>query len=249
MKAVYIEHHGGAGAMLVGERPVPEPGEGAHTDPDAAAGRSSAGPPRRLGLGLRAASAAAGRPRPLCRPAGGHGHRRKHRQGQGRRRRLRDRAGGADPLRDDRLRRLHRERERDECPRHLPGRDGGPGRGAVGRRADGDPHAPRDGGMHHARRGDGAVDDEPADLRVLLRLRRRQDAAERRRRRHAGADRLDGRPRKFGGRVRRRRRPHAPRPAARGRHRDQRLHARRDRARRSACVRDRDRTPRRRTGL
>ena len=28
MKAVYIEHHGGAGAMLVGERPVPEPGEG-----------------------------------------------------------------------------------------------------------------------------------------------------------------------------------------------------------------------------
>lgn len=28
MKAVYIEHHGGAGAMQYGERPVPEPGEG-----------------------------------------------------------------------------------------------------------------------------------------------------------------------------------------------------------------------------
>ena len=82
---------------------------------------------------------------------------------------------GQARLRERRLRRLHRLGDRHERATGLPRRDGRPRRGELGRRADGDADAPGAGGMRHPGRGGEALAGEPADLRVLLRLRRRQD--------------------------------------------------------------------------
>ena len=82
---------------------------------------------------------------------------------------------GQDPVRERHLCRIRRLGHGDERRAGLDRRDGRPGDGPLGRRADGLPGPDGPGRSRHARSRDRDLSRQSAHLRVLLRDRRRQD--------------------------------------------------------------------------
>ena len=82
---------------------------------------------------------------------------------------------GQDPVRERDLCRVRRLGDRHERRADLDRRDGGPGAGPLGRRADGLPRPHGARGGRRPRPGDRRLPRSSADLRILLRDRRRQD--------------------------------------------------------------------------